>query len=502
VTLTLPTAGSTECLPRFATPRNYEVPTLGAEVGEVARRLGTPLMPWQQYAADVIYEYDPDSGAFFYDEADVGVPRQSGKTTLVKAKTTHRMTVMAKRLGPQRSTYTAQTRLAARKKLERDFAPSLRTSRSFREVPHARARPTTPTEWRLSLNNGSELIEFGTGSYWQIDAPSRTGGHGDTLDDGTIDEAFAHEDDTVEGSMRPAQATRTNAQLWVISTAGDSRSKYWYRKIVAGRAAHESGVHGRTAFFEWSAPDDADPGDPEVWITCSPALGHTISVDFIRGEWDRAQRKGQEGIDTFRRAYLNQWPEIPILDEATYQVVAGMAWAACADRAHVPSGKLSFALDVDTNTKGEEWCSIGASDGFHLEVVTPLDVGPGLEWVVPAVVAKKHLFTEILIDPSGPAVKLISDLESAGVTVRRVKPDEMVQASGQLVDKATTGGLVHIDQPVLNRAVAGAARRDVGDGAWKLSRSKSSVDISPLIAVTLARFAAQAPASVADFFTI
>jgi phage terminase large subunit-like protein len=83
----------------------------------------------------------------------------------------------------------------------------------------------------------SEHIQFGRGSFLQIDAPSRTGGHGDTLDDGTIDEAFAHEDDTVEAGMRPAMATRRNAQLWVISTAGDARSKYLWRKVLAGRAA-------------------------------------------------------------------------------------------------------------------------------------------------------------------------------------------------------------------------------------------------------------------------
>lgn len=443
-------------------------------------------MPWQQHVVDVGYEYDPDSGLFLYDEIDTAVPRQSGKTAKTRAKSVHRMTVMAKRLGPQRSTYTAQTRLAARKKLERDFAPALRASRSFREVPHSRARPTGPTEWRLSLNNGSELIEFGTGSYWQIDAPSRTGGHGDTLDDGSIDEAFAHQNDEVEGSMRPAMATRQNAQLWVDSTAGDAKSVYWWRKILAGREACESGSHGRVAFFEWSAEDGADPGNPETWRSCSPALGLTISESFIAGEWERALRKGQEGVDTFRRAYLNQWPEVPVLTEASFQVVAAGAWRACADRRHQPTGSLSYALDADVNASGEEWCSIATSDGAHVEIVNPPDIGPGLDWVVPLCVARRDRFSEIAIDPNGPAGRLIPSLESAGIAVRKVKPVEFVQACGQIVDKVNVGLLRHIDQVVLNRAVAGAARRDVGDGAWKLSRTRSGVDISPFVAAALA----------------
>jgi hypothetical protein len=53
------------------------------------------------------------------------------------------------------------------------------------------------------------------------------------FDDGDIDEAFSQVDDTVEGSMRPAMATRRNAQLWVISTAGDAQSKYLWRKVKA-----------------------------------------------------------------------------------------------------------------------------------------------------------------------------------------------------------------------------------------------------------------------------
>ena len=491
--------GSTACRPRFATPRNPDVPTLGAEVGEVARRLGTPLMPWQQDVVDVAYEYDPDTGLFLYDEVDVGVPRQSGKTTAVRAKTVHRMTVGARKWGPQRSTDTAQTRLAARKKLERDFAPAVRASRSFREVPHSRARPTGPTEWRLSLNNGSELIEFGSGSYWQIDAPSRTGGHGDTLDDGTIDEAFAHQNDEVEGSMRPAMATRRNAQLWVISTAGDAKSFYLWRKVLAGRDAVESGTRDRVAYFEWSAPDDADPGDPETWRACSPALGITIDESFIEGEWQRALRKGAEGINTFRRAYLNQWPEIPILEEAVYRIVAAAAWAACADPFHHPNGPLSYALDVDTNAVGEEWCSIAASDGVHVEIVTPPDVASGLDWVVPSAVARRDRFTEIVLDPNGPAGKLIAPLEVAGIPVRKVSPSEFVQACGLFADGVKDNLIRHIDQPVLNRAIAGAARRDVGDGAWKMSRSRSSVDIGPAVAVALARFARLTTSTASSF---
>lgn len=456
----------------------------------MAERLGTPLMPWQQLVADVAFELDAN-GKYAYNEVVLTVPRQSGKTTLVLGMAVHRLTAMVALHGRQRLTYTAQLRAKARLKLERDFAETLKESRSFREITNPKARPSKPTEWKLSLNNGAENIQIGRGNYLQIDAPSRTGGHGDTLDVGVIDEAFAHDDDTIETGMEPSMLTRADRQIWVLSTAGDAKSKYLWRKILAGRNACETGEHGRTAYFEWSADDDAPPGDPETWRSCSPALGITIEEETLEGLWTKAQRDGQEGIDKFRRSYLNQWPEIPMLDDdVQFRVIPSVEWSACEHVGHTPTGKLRYSLDVDINAAGEEWCSIAASDGVHGELVTPLEVGSGTAWVVQAVVAKKDVVGELVIDEKGPAGKLIDPLEKAGIKVRKITPQEFVQASQQFLDAIKASAFRHIDQSQLNRAVAGVARRDVGDGAWRFSRKLSAVDVSPLVAVMQAHWAA------------
>ena len=86
-------------LPRFGTPRNLERETLGPQVGEVARRLGKSLMPWQQYAADIALEVDPVTGDLWYEEVVITVPRQSGKTTLILAIMVWRCIVMASAYG-------------------------------------------------------------------------------------------------------------------------------------------------------------------------------------------------------------------------------------------------------------------------------------------------------------------------------------------------------------------------------------------------------------------
>jgi hypothetical protein len=107
-------------------------------MGEVARLLGKPFMPWQQAAADVFLEIDPDTGELAYDEFGLLVTRQTGKSTWVLAKATHRASA-TKFFGPrQQITYTAAKRNKARKKWEEDFVETLRASRAFRSkvYPH------------------------------------------------------------------------------------------------------------------------------------------------------------------------------------------------------------------------------------------------------------------------------------------------------------------------------------------------------------------------------
>ena len=45
-----------------------------------------------------------------------------------------------------------------------------------------------------------------------------------------------------------------------------------------------------------------------------PALGHTIQEDFIRGEWEQAERDGHDAMQTFRQEYLNQWVDPPVME--------------------------------------------------------------------------------------------------------------------------------------------------------------------------------------------
>lgn len=489
------TTGPHLVLPRVGTPRDYSRQTYGHQLAEVATRLGTPLMPWQRHVVDVAFEIDPDTDRLFYDEVDLTVPRQSGKTRLGLAKMVWRCTMAARRLGPQTVTYTAQTRNAARRKLEREFAPSLRraSKRSFVEVVGTRRLPRVPREWKLSMNNGSEHMYFGTQSYLQIEVPSSTATHGDTLDDGDIDEAWVHQDDSVEEAMRPAQATRLDAQLWVRSTAGDETSAYLYGKVLAGRTAVEMERPSRVASFEWSIPDDADIDDERVWWDYMPALGHTITPGFIRGELDRARRRPEgpaAGEDLWRRAYGNQWVRVPMLAAVGLPpMVTAEQWLDLGQLDSLLTGRAVVGVAVAVDSTSAALVLIGRSTigRIHVEVVA---CERGTTWLA-TTLAQLLRGNRAIVGVAYPATTATKALEP---DIRRAAGDTPVIGLGSgdyaaacegWVQAVAARSLVHVPQDWMLAAVAGAAKHTRGR-LWEWQRITDAVDISPVEAGTAA----------------
>jgi hypothetical protein len=97
-----------------------------------------------------------------------------------------------------------------------------------------------------------------------------------------------------------------------------------------------------------------------------------------------------------------------------------------------------------------------------------------------------------VIDPVSGANSLVSDLRNLGLQIVEVGTRQMVAGCGKFYDLATQGRLRHIDQVPLNAAVAGSKKRNLGD-AWAWHRRDNSVDVSPLVAATLALQAHVAP---------
>lgn len=448
-------------------------------MAQVAESLGTPLMPWQRMVADIAMEVDPSTGCLAYREVTLTVPRQSGKTTLLLAFMVHRALGFG---GRQNILYAAQTRGSARKKWEDEHLVRLNAS------PLAKL-------FTVRRQLGQEAFRWVNGSIHGLTSNTEKAGHGETLDLGVIDEAFAQEDSRLEQAFKPAMITRPQPQQIIISTAGTMRSVFLRGKVNAGRRRVDAGSSSPVAYFEWSAADDADPADPATWWGCMPALGHTVSESAVRADFESMP------LAEFRRAYLNQWPDAA---PGGWLVIGPDAWrAVCEPDAAKTAGPVAFAVDM---TPSRAYSAIGVA-GHRMDgrlQVELADHRPGSSWVVPRLVELAVAYgpVAIAVDPGSPVASLIPQMEAAGLDMVKTTARDVAQACGGLFDAVCPAEgsptLVHLGQKPLDDAVAGAVRRELGD-AWAWSRRATHVDISPLVAVTLASWALAKLGAGADY---
>jgi phage terminase large subunit-like protein len=241
------------------------------------------MLPWQRRVLTTALERQ--GGRPAYRDVLVSVPRQSGKSSLALSLIVERLL----REPEQHVLYAAQNRLAARSKML-GWWPRL-------------ARSPLGGRFKLYRGFGAEQITADNGSTLELLSANESAGHGETTDLVVVDEAWVHQDSRVEQAVRPTMATRADAQLWAMSTAGTSKSVWWRAKLDAGRAAAEMGVADELACFDWSAPESANPADESTWRAAMPALGRLIDVRTVRVDL------ANMGVREFCRAYLNQWPD-------------------------------------------------------------------------------------------------------------------------------------------------------------------------------------------------
>lgn len=423
-------------------------------------------MPWQQHVVDVVLELN-EHGELAYPEFGLTVPRQSGKSTLLLAKAVHRCTAHTFFGTRNKVVYTAQTRHKAREKFEEDYLGDLEASRYY--APRVKSH----------MSNGNEHVRFPSGSRFGIEANTEKAGHGSTLDEAYIDEAFAHSDKRLEQAFRPAMITRRNKQLAVVSTAGwKGESAYLEEKIATYRAALKRGVRTGVAYFEWSSPDEEDPEDPATWWGCMPALGYTIDVADIALELESL------GLRDFSRAYLNRWVAKDSVPE--WSVIGRTEWEDRKVDPVRPDGPVMFAVASAWPDAQETAVAV---IGQHAGRITGqiLAHRPGASWAVDELKRLTSTWPNlgVAIDRGGPAGRLISPLTDEGVPLIEVGMHEAARAFGLFITEVAGDSprFVHFGQPELTKAVAAGGKRSLGDGfTWA---RKDATDLSPVEAVTI-----------------
>lgn len=457
-------------------PRVFSVPpggvgSAGQEAVDLAALAGLVLDPWQAFVLEHSLA-ERGNGKWAAFEVGVVVPRQNGKGGILEARELAGLFLLRERLVIH-SAHQFDTSLEAFRRL----------LALIQDTPELDRRVK-----RVSRAHGEEGIELTSGQRIRFRTRTKGGGRGFTGDCLILDEAMILPE-TSHGALLPTLSARPNPQVWYTGSAVD---KLVHADGVVFARVRERGLCGgdeSLAFFEWSvgigSPADVAEsvaGDEVSWAQANPALDIRISREHV------ARERASMDPRTFavERLGVGDWPAT---DGAANSVIDAAKWRGLRDDLSVMVDPVCFAFDVMPDRSSGSIVAAGfRSDGLlHVEVV---DRRPGTGWMAERMQELRdvHRPRAVVCDGVSPCASLVDDLKGRGVAVDVLATRDFVRACGHLFDVVDQGRLRHLGTPELEVAVRGAATRPLVD-SWAWSRKTSLVDISPLVAATLALWA-------------
>ena len=441
-----------------------------AEVVDFVRALGVVLDPWQWLVLRVALRRLGGMWAAFV--VAVCAPRQNGKNAILEIRELIGPLLLGEELVIH-SAHLADTSKEGFRRLDQLIDMNEWLSCQVKHI------------WRT---NGHESIEFKNGNRIRFRTRTRGGGRGFAASPVVFDEAMFLPEISL-GAIMPVVSAQEDPQLWYMGSAVDQLIHEDGVVFARQRAEALGGESKRLAYFEWSIdaekPDEVEPEqatDPEAWAQSNPALGVRISPNYIAEEY----RSMADRTFAVERLGVGDWPD----PGRSSTVIDLAAWDALTDSASKITGDVVFGFDVSPS-RGSAAISAagGRGDLVHLETT---DHAQGTGWVVDRVVelAGRHKSAKIVCDGASPAGALIPSLEQRGLTIECLTAQEYARACGVLFDLVEQQQIRHLGTSELRSAIKGAATRPLGD-AWAWSRKNSGVDISPLVAATLAAWGAK-----------
>lgn len=479
-------AGQVE--PRIMSVPDY-VSSTGAEAIELCEMAGLFLDPWQQLVLRHGLGELPN-GKWAAFEVGVCVARQNGKGGILEARELTGLFLLGERLQIH-SSHQFDTSLEA-------FARLLFL---IENTPDLSRRVK-----RVSKSHGEEGIELVGGQRIRFRTRTKGGGRGFTCDTLYLDEAMIISE-MMHGALLPTLSARPNPQVWYMGSAVDQTV---HEHGVVFARVRERGIGGTDpslAYFEWSvdalshdgvplSPDHVDEetaSDESLWAVANPGLGIRIAPQHVEKEL----RSMDTRTFAVERLGVGDWPAT---DGTAALVISLDQWDGLIDVGSSALDPVCLAFDIapDRSTSSVAAAGLRPDGMLHVEIV---DRRRGTGWVVDrlAELSGRHQPLAVVCDASGPAASLLPGLEDRGIEVLTVNAGEYAQACGAIFDLVDQAQLRHLGTPEIRAALRGAARRPLGD-RWAWSRKTSSVDISPLVAATLALWGASTAEQAAEPF--
>lgn len=485
----------------YGAPRYRSAPTLekkNRELGDWAidfvGTAGLLLDPWQDDYFRESLQRRPDE-KWNALECGLCVSRQNGKGSILEARELVGLYADDRKypgVSSRLAVHTAHEAKTAHEGFER-------LSVLIEQTPKLRAR----LQGKPRQSEGGEVIRLLGGRRIRFRTRTSGGGRGLSGDLLIFDEAMILMQGVHE-AVWPIVTARENPQIWYTGSAVDKREPLMDEHGIVFARVRKRGRAGDPDLLYWEFslgdpdgkdyenPDEVPPEvarDPESWAKTNPGLDVRLSRRIISVEQRTLSSRG------FARERLGvgDWPD----PDSSNRVIDEEKWkAACVDDTSLMEDPVVFAVDVDPHrTRGAIGVAGKNTSGKNqIEVVKRFRNVSGIIPTLEELVKRHGRRTEIVVNGVGSAASLIPEMERLKLNIVPVTIGEQARGCGMFFDGIMGDdelkiepSLQHLGDPALNAAVAGSAKREVGD-RWIWDRKDSTVDISPLVTTTLALY--------------
>ena len=330
--------------------------------------------------------------------------------------------------------------------------------------------------------NGQQEISVANGSRIMFGARERGFGRGfDAVDIEIFDEAQILSENAMD-DMVPAMNVSPNGLVILLGTPPKPSDPSEVFSTRRGDAIN--GTSDDKIYVEFSADKDADIDDRSQWEKANPSYPNRTPASSI------LRLQNLLGDDSFRREGLGIWNE-----QISISAISREQWEKTVVGTPNLDGLIGYGIDMPPNRSS---LAIGGAikhkDGTaHIELRKfESTQSQGTMWAVEWIVEHWPRTASVVIDGQSPAAALIPDLKARHVKVITTTATDMGRATGRFQDMLRDHQLTHMPddaQPALATAVHNATTRNIGtSGAQGWNKMGSDIDISPLVAVTLALF--------------
>lgn len=401
----------------------------------------------------------------------MSIPRQVGKTYFVGAV----LMILCVLFPGYKVVWTAhRTRTATN------------TFRSLQRM--AKRKKVWPHILHIRTANGEQEIAFRNGSVIMFGAREQGFGRGfDEIDAEVFDEAQILTVKALEDMVAATNQSRHPHGALLFYMGTPPRPVDPGEAFTEKRAKALAGKSKDMLYLECSAEPGSDPDDRKQWARANFSYPTRTPLESML-----RLRENLPGDEAWLREGLGIWDELA----RTLAVVPADIWFDHIAK-ELPAADLApTAIGLDRWHDGTTAIAGAWRQGqsTHVELLA-LDAVKDAAGVVEWVAERAGRKIPVLIAADSPAASLAVDLIARKVLVQLVSGPDFARSCQAFVDDAIDGPLTHAGQDQLDSALANGTKLAHGKaGAWVWDRRMPDVDISPLVAATLARQGATAPA--------